>query len=165
MAEFDLASPLPVPRRSGAAAIEFRVNGIPAPQGSKRHVGNGIMVESSKAVGPWREAVRAECQRAIEAGGTPVMDGPVGLTVRFFLPRPKGHFGTGRNVDRLRPSAPDWPAGKPDADKLLRAVLDALTAGGAWRDDAQVVLIDCGKHYVAGPLGPGARITVRGETR
>ena len=34
------------------------VYGVPAPQGSKRHVGHGILVESSKKLRPWRDAVR-----------------------------------------------------------------------------------------------------------
>ena len=39
--------------------VDLSVYGIdPAPQGSKRHIGKGRMVESSKRVGPWREAVR-----------------------------------------------------------------------------------------------------------
>lgn len=35
----------------------FAVFGLPAPQGSKRHVGEGRMVESSKRVKPWRRQV------------------------------------------------------------------------------------------------------------
>ena len=34
--------------------VSFNVIGIPGAQGSKRHVGNGVMVESSKKVKPWR---------------------------------------------------------------------------------------------------------------
>ena len=30
--------------------IEIKVIGLPAPQGSKRHVGHGVMIESSKKV-------------------------------------------------------------------------------------------------------------------
>jgi Holliday junction resolvase RusA-like endonuclease len=122
--------------------IRFRVNGRPAPQGSKRHVGNGRMVESSKAVGPWREAVRAETQRyaplwhVAEDGETPLI---WDVCLNFYLPRPKGHYGTGRNRSQVKPSAPPRPAGRPDLDKLARAVLDGLTAGGAFADDAQVV--------------------------
>lgn len=141
------------------SGLSFVVHGIPAPQGSKRHVGHGVMVESSKAVGPWREAVRAECQRAIEAGGTPVMDGPVHVQLRFWLPRPKGHFGTGRNGGVLRGSAPLWPAGKPDLDKLERAALDGLTAGGAWRDDSQVVVVTAIKVY-ADAHPPGLEVLI-----
>jgi crossover junction endodeoxyribonuclease RusA len=35
-----------------ATTIVFTVPGKPAPQGSKRHVGRGIMVESSNHVAP-----------------------------------------------------------------------------------------------------------------
>jgi crossover junction endodeoxyribonuclease RusA len=135
--------------------ITIEVRGLPAPQGSKRHVGHGIMVESSKAVGPWREAVRAETQRAMRwNGGT--LEGPVRLGVIFGLPRPKGHYGTGRNADQVKLSAPHFPAGRPDLDKLLRALLDGLTAGGAWVDDAQVAIISALKKYGE----PGCRIEI-----
>lgn len=119
------------------------MRGVPAPQGSKRHVGNGIMVESSRAVGPWREAVRAETQRAM----TEPMAGAVLVTVAFALPRPKGHYRTGRFSGQLRPGAPHWHASTPDLDKLVRAVLDGLTAGGAWKDDSQVCRIVAHKFY------------------
>jgi Holliday junction resolvase RusA-like endonuclease len=125
--------------------ITIEVRGLPAPQGSKRHVGRGIMVESSRAVGPWREAVRAETQRAMNGSGP--MAGPVAIEITFRVPRPKGHYGTGRNASKMRSSAPVFPAGRPDLDKLTRAVLDGLTAGGAWRDDSQVVSLQAWKLY------------------
>lgn len=123
------------------------VHGIPAPQGSKRHVGNGRMIESSKAVGPWREAVRAETQREMQGNGIPPYPGPVYVQATFYLPRPKGHYGTGKNAGIVRPSAPRYVSGKPDLDKLARALLDGLTEGGAWQDDAQVVVLEVEKMY------------------
>lgn len=120
--------------------ITVHVNGIPAPQGSKRHVGNGRMVESSKAVAPWREAVRTETQHAL---GQPILAGPVTVQIQFYLPRPAGHYG----AKGLRPSAPPAPAVKPDVDKLARAVLDGIVAGGAIRDDAQVSVLIASKAY------------------
>jgi Holliday junction resolvase RusA-like endonuclease len=131
--------------------IRFRVNGRPAPQGSKRHVGNGRMVESSKAVGPWREAVRAEVQHD-----------PVSLRLTFVLARPKGHYGSGRNSDQVKPSAPHRPAGRPDVDKLARSVLDGLTMGGAFADDAQVVDLDVSKHWCEPGETPGVVIEIDG---
>jgi crossover junction endodeoxyribonuclease RusA len=131
------------------------VRGLPAPQGSKRHVGGGRMVEMSKAVGPWREAVRAETQRV----ATYVSAGPVEVDLTFYMVRPKGHYRTGRNAHLLRDAAPILPAGKPDLDKLARAVLDGLTAGGAWKDDSQVAVLICRKLYALS-AGPGCRITV-----
>ena len=122
--------------------IVVTVRGLPAPQGSKRHVGNGRMVESSKAVGPWREAVRAETQRVMDTAEP--LQGPLWVRLRFTLPRPKGHTGK----RGLLPSAPVWPAVKPDLDKLARAALDGLVAGGAMADDARVVQLDVRKQYV-----------------
>ena len=146
--------------------IRFRVNGVPAPQGSKRHVGGGRMVEQSKAVGPWREAVRAEAQRANTVTG---FDGrpssvplyaPLSVTVVFVVGRPQGHFGTGSKACTVRPAAPKYPAKRPDVDKLARAVLDGLVAGGVMADDSQVVSLNCMKVYASNGEAPGALIEV-----
>lgn len=136
--------------------IEITVDGKPAPQGSKTRNRYGAIYDDSKATKPWREAVRAEAQRAM-AGQLP-MAGPVSVTVSFRMTRPKGHYGSGRNSDAVRASAPAYPFGKPDVDKLARAVLDGLTEGGAFKDDAQVITLICHKMYA--PRG-GADIIVR----
>jgi crossover junction endodeoxyribonuclease RusA len=125
--------------------IKITVDGIPAPQGSKVRNRAGAIYESNKAVGPWRQAVRAETQRAAARPLT----GAVSARIEFRLLRPKGHYGTGRNAGTVRASAPDFPHGKPDIDKLARAVLDGLTEGGAWTDDAQVVTLEVHKVYAA----------------
>ena len=135
------------------------VRGIPAPQGSKRHVGGGRMIEMSKAVGPWREAVRAETQRAMNGDGP--LSGAVSVIADFALPRPKSHYRTGANAALLRTGAPRWPSGKPDLDKLARALLDGLTAGGAWGDDAQAVQIITCKSYAGNGTMPGCTIEIR----
>jgi len=101
------------------------------------------MIEMSKAVGPWREAVRAETQRVALIP----LAGAVSVNVDFYMPRPASHFRTGRNAHLLRDQAPEHPIGKPDLDKLVRAVLDGLTMGGAWKDDSQVVKMDVTKLY------------------
>ena len=132
----------------------IRVYGTPAPQGSKRHVGNGVLIESSAKVKPWRQDVRAA---ALEADAH--FDGPVSLTVGFLLRRPASHFRTGRNAHLLRDSAPAYPGKKPDIDKLLRSTLDGLGESGIWRDDAQVVRVRAEKLY-ADHEPVGAHITI-----
>jgi crossover junction endodeoxyribonuclease RusA len=109
--------------------VRFFVPGNPVPQGSKRYVGKGIMVESSKELGPWRQAIAFEATKArTENGGLrPGFVGPVRLSLVFWFHRPKGHYGTGRNAGVLKTSAPDWHSSSPDVDKLVRAVGDALT--------------------------------------
>ena len=48
------------------------------------------------------------------------------LDLLFRFPRPRSHFGTGRNAGQLKPSAPFYVRTRPDLDKLARAVGDAL---------------------------------------
>lgn len=133
-------------------STSFFVPGIPAPQGSKRYLGvkggKGITVESSKRVAPWRADVRAEAQKAC----TEPLAGPVAVVLAFAMPRPKSHYRTGRNAHLLRDTAPAYPAGRPDLDKLERAILDALS-GIAWLDDSQVVTISAGKRYACDVIG------------
>lgn len=141
--------------------IEFTVIGTPAPQGSKRHVGRGILIESSKKVKPWREAVKHAAYEA-RAGRAP-FDGPLHVGVDFYLTRPRSHYRTGKNAALLRASAPPYPATKPDLDKLLRSTLDALGEAGIYTDDARVVSVTMNKHYADPTIGldvPGARIVI-----
>ena len=149
-----------------ARVITIRVNGIPAPQGSKRHVGKGRMVEQSKAVGPWREAVRSEVQRVKPAVGDienrewmSFIHG-CRVSVVFVFPRPASHYGSGKNAGTVRQSAPHRPAVRPDLDKLVRSTLDGLVMGNALRDDAHVVSLTASKIYADDGAEPGALITL-----
>ena len=138
-------------------ARRFSVLGLPAPQGSKKHVGGGRMVESSKRVKPWRRDVAAAY---VDHDFGDMLDGPVSVTVNFYLPRPKSHYGTGRNAGALKPSAPAEHLTMPDLDKLQRAVGDALTRL-AWRDDSQIVAWHAYKHYATTDHPVGAQITIQ----
>lgn len=128
--------------------IVFFVAGLPAAQGSKRHVGGGRLIEMSKAVGPWREAVRAETQRIMQYH--PAFTGAVEVRLMFFLARPAS-----------LPKRVQWPAKRPDLDKLARAVLDGLTEGGAWKDDGQVISLIATKEYAGPEDKPGCAIEVK----
>lgn len=140
--------------------LQFEVIGTPAPQGSKRHVGNGVMVESSAKVKPWRQDVAAAARDAAESAGWTAPAGSVVVHLQFRLPRPRGHYGTGRNAGRLKPSAPTHFR-KPDLDKLVRSTLDALTTARVLGDDAQVALLTARKVY-ADDAPVGASVTVAG---
>lgn len=126
--------------------MRIRVNGVPAPQGSKRHVGDGVLVESSARVKPWREAVRAETQRWLEDRGQAAAAAkgePILVDIVFYVPRPVS-----------LPKRMLLPTRRPDLDKLLRSTLDGLDEGGAFADDAQIVGITTSKHYaITEPAG------------
>ena len=142
--------------------VEFRVFGLPAPQGSKRHLGNGIMIESSKKVRPWRQDVMVASGRAYKGE---VITNPVRLEIDFFFARPKSHYRTGKYSDLLKPNAPIYASshGQGDLDKLLRSTIDALsfvTGGCVIRDDCLVVSISSTKQYANEVSPPGAAIKV-----
>ena len=127
--------------------MRIEVAGLPAPQGSKRHIGGGRMIEMSKTLGPWRDSVIWHTRQACAEPLT----GPVKVIAVFQFPHPRSHYGTGRNATVIRPAAPRYPDVRPDLDKLARAVLDGLTQGGAFKDDSQVCELLTRKRYGARP--------------
>lgn len=123
------------------------VPGVPAPQGSKRHVGRGILVESSKAVGPWRERIAWFTAQAITS--RTVTTGAVAIRLDFVMPRPAS------TPKRTTPPA----VKRPDLDKLSRAALDAIT-GIAIADDSQVIELHATKRLAEIGETPGLTITI-----
>ena len=115
-------------------ALYFEVEGLPAPQGSKsfkgiaKKTGHAILVESSKKVKPWRQAVEAAARKAQGPDWVP-LDGPILLVIEFYMPRPKGHPKTRRTL----------PDRTPDLSKLLRSTEDAMTYAGTYADDGRIV--------------------------
>lgn len=129
------------------ASLGVWVPGMPAPQGSKRHVGNGVMIESSRHVKPWRESVKWAAREAAAKTGWKMADGPIVMSVVFLFYRPKSHFGTGKNSDTLKADAPIHVARKPDLSKLIRSTEDALVDAGVIRDDCIIVDMSASKRY------------------
>lgn len=140
-------------------SLTITAHGTPAGQGSKRHVGGGVMIESSKRLRPWREAVKhaaldaiAEWETRENGGGAwEPLAGPVHVIVSIRVARPKAHYRTGRFASILRDDAPTYAPSTPDIDKAQRAVFDALTDAGVWRDDRQVVAVYATKVYDSRP--------------
>lgn len=174
----DTAGVVSAPEATPAVHLDITVYGQPGAQGSKRHIGNGVMIESSKKVKPWRQAVKhaaIDAMAAREGTGDPfaMLSGPLEVRIVVSFTRPAAHWRTGRNAHILRDTAPAAPISRAlgDADKLARSCLDALTDAGVWNDDAQVarLVVDKvypGTHPDALPV-PGAVIRIRpvGGTR
>lgn len=136
------------------SVVQFTVLGRPMPAGSKRAfairkggvpTGRVAVVDANPAQKSWQQEVASAALEAVSATHE-LLVGPLSLSVVFVVARPKGHYGTGRNAAVIKPSAPAWPAQKPDVSKLVRAVEDALT-GVVYRDDAQIVLQHATKQY------------------
>lgn len=88
-----------------------------------------------------------------------VMSGPVKLDLRFSFPRPKSHYGTGKNSSQLKGSAPVEHAQRPDIDNLVKAAMDAMN-GVLYDDDKQVVSLSASKVWALQPDQAGVVLTV-----
>lgn len=127
--------------------VQFFVPGIPKPGGSKtgfysKNLNQVMIVDASKNM-DWKSSIKVF---AIQAYSGIPLTIPLILSVIFTMPRPKTHYGTGKNKSQLKQSSPKYPTGKPDALKLCRCLEDALT-GILWRDDSQIVEEHIRKGY------------------
>jgi crossover junction endodeoxyribonuclease RusA len=133
--------------------MTFEIIGAPATKGSGRAYtyrkpdgGTGVRIDhDNPTLRAWETRARAEAVAARIRANEPLIMRPKGvhLTAVFRLPRP------------LKYSTPRYQAGRlfapphttrPDCDKLLRALGDALR-GAVYEDDAQVVTLSIGKRY------------------
>jgi crossover junction endodeoxyribonuclease RusA len=122
----------------------FTVVGVPEKQGSMRafagkngraFIRQGDSAKQRTKLEDWRHAVAEGGRKALGDTPGPTEEGPVTVAVSFLLPKPKS-----------APKWKRWPTAKPDLDKLIRAVFDALT-GVLFKDDSQVVSVTASKAY------------------
>src|SRR3954469_11888116 len=134
--------------------LDFFVDGSPITQGSKRgFVVNDkrtgkpravVTEERTVALGDWRRSLSSSAALAMDRAD---------FTGYVALPLVELDFGLTKPATVKR----RYPTVKPDVDKLARAVLDALTAAGVYKDDAAVVDLLARKRYSA---RPGVRVRV-----
>ncbi|MBI0583169.1 MAG: RusA family crossover junction endodeoxyribonuclease [Methanomassiliicoccus sp.] len=128
---------------SPAETLSFVVLGEPTPEGSTRayyikSLDRTVTThQNKKGLQAWRNRVATEAQRALEGRDWRCDNcSAYTISVDFILSRP--------------PSVPEHkrihPTVKPDIDKLVRAINDALT-GILFVDDCQVVNMFVSKDY------------------
>lgn len=140
------------------------IEGLPIPKGNhkafafrSRRTGRQtirITDKAGKALLDWQNKIANHIRPLIEKP----FDQPyaIRLDVTFYLPRPKCHFTkTGKASSKWRRNH----TVKPDRDKLLRAVQDALT-GVLYVDDNQVFDGNVKKEYADYPHKVGVEITI-----
>lgn len=129
--------------------IQLTVEGNPVPQGSFRHVGNGRIIAANPKLNTWRETIAWQVAQQTHHR---LIDGSIRVDLVFTLPRPKS---VPRGV-RERPTV------KPDLDKLIRSVLDAISLERYCQillDDSYVTDIHAAKRY-ADFTPPGVEIMI-----
>jgi Holliday junction resolvase RusA-like endonuclease len=114
--------------------LKFTVIGHPEPQGStKAFVPKGwtraIVTSANKKNKPWRQEVAGVAKVEMQRAGIAMLESvhPVRVHAEFYFARPKS---TKKSVIAK--------VTRPDVDKTLRSILDALT-GIVFEDDAQVI--------------------------
>ena len=126
--------------------VRIEVEGVPAAQGSMVRGPTGGMWHASKSLPQWRRTI-VEAGEETMAGAEPFKDCAVNLAVVF-------------RMRQLKKPKRDLPYVRPDLDKLIRAVGDALE-GVVLADDAQIVSFDgTRKRYTLPGERPGASIEV-----
>lgn len=128
--------------------ISFQIPCIPIPQGRHRtcRTTTGIRTYDAPASATFKQLFALQAAQFLPK--TPLA-GPLRVALTFWVPKA-----------RSRPKREAYPAHKPDLDNLVKSVLDALR-GLAWRDDAQIVVLEAAKYYAAGT--PGVEVVVDTE--
>ena len=137
--------------------LTFTVFGVAQSKGSMTaYVPRGmkfpIVTESNRKAKAWAQLVAEGASRALGQQLEPkILTTPIRVTIAFYLPRPKKYQRRGLAVANTK---------KPDIDRLLRSVLDALTEV-LYLDDAQVVEVVAMKRYADVDVAP--HVTIRVE--
>lgn len=113
--------------------MTFIIMGNPVAQGRPKFFrrGNFVGVYDPGKSKSWKEAVKWQI---IEQSPI-VLDGPLDLNLKFFLPRPK-----------TLPKRILHHTKKPDVDNLAKAIKDAMK-GICYKDDSQVCRLSVSKVY------------------
>jgi len=132
---------------SEGGVIQFTVIGIPQPQGSARAFvpkgwNRAVITGANSKNKPWRQEVSGMADNAMQNLSIVGKPKPVLVKCDFFFDRPKSQKKVLHKTT------------KPDLDKLLRSVLDAMT-GIVFEDDSQVVACEITKGF-----GQPARVEI-----
>lgn len=149
----------------GVFIVELHLGSPPVPQPRHRITTRGrhahAYIPKEHRIHAWKDLIQ-KTLLAQYAG--PLWLGEVECTISFAIPRPKSHYGTGKNCLKLKPSAPSDPITKNtgDLDNLIKALWDACE-GILFKSDAQVVRVSATKLYAGPAREAGLRATFEGQ--
>ena len=136
-------------------ACTFFADGKPIPKGNHRAFVRGKKAVITDARGAslsdWENSIRIQARNNFNR--PLIRNKGVFLKIVFVFQHPKNHFTSKGKPSKLYR---EKHITRPDADKLLRAVCDALT-GTVYEDDSQVCKLLIDKDY---DITPGVRISI-----
>lgn len=103
--------------------------------------------QNEKKLKKRREELMGYLDHVMPEWTMPDEDQPLAVEVVFHRCRPLGHYGTGRNAEVLKATAPAFPAVLPDVTKLWRGEEDHLN-GVIWPDDSRIVRQLVDERYI-----------------
>jgi Holliday junction resolvase RusA-like endonuclease len=145
----------PTTQGSHVPFVKYVKNASPCRECGQRPVaGASLREELGQDLQAWRNNITTMAARASRLGRL-AFHGPLAVSIVVTRAKPAGT------------KFPDVPWGRPDLDKLIRAIFDGCTVGKLFDDDCQIVWIDyAGKVWPGHPhpdglRRPGAVIRVR----
>ena len=108
----------------------------------------------------WKRAVDQAIVLAFSEHKPSFVEGqPFEVVATFWMRRPKSHFNAHGFV---KLNAPIRHAQKPDADNLVKLVLDRITRSNmVWRDDSQVAYLTVAKYWAGKDENVGCNLTLQ----
>lgn len=108
--------------------------------------------DKSGAVKAWKQAIMLAIKPYV-----PLVphDRPIIVTAKFYFKRPQRMMRK-MDINQIEPHTV-----KPDPDNLEKAVLDAITQSGFWKDDCVAFSVHVTKYYTDKGQGTGAEIRIR----
>ena len=154
-----------------ADIIRFTVPALPIPQprhqvgtrpgkDGKRH--GHAFIDTAHPIHVFKAAVKMAAHAAYDG---PPLTGPVYCSITATFPRPKKHFGTGRNAGKIKERYADpWMDGNKDWDNIGKAVCDALNRL-IYEDDKQIVIGKVQKKWAAAGEQPSVGVLISAMTK
>lgn len=129
--------------------ISFFINGLPKPQARART----FFRPGAKFPTTWspKSDWFSVCYyKALENRPRQALEGPLAVELRIYLPRPKS---VAKAIFR--------PAVRPDLDNYEKAILDALTQAGIWKDDGLICELHSHKFYTEVGAVTGCHVCIQ----
>lgn len=128
---------------------QFVIPGVPIAKARPRFYRRGNFVGTYNQQTTEEGRLRLDIARQLPDSWE-LIQKPICIICRFYMKRPKNHYGTGKNSKTLKPSAPLFHTSKPDIDNLQKTVYDCCNQI-VWMDDACVIESASRKEYSENP--------------